>query len=161
MAPSFDSMLSKRKSLVVEEDYEILLNVVVREAEDIDKGTTNYTKRTYGVLGWVEPNQCFLTQEVNGLPPNLVWNSEYCFVLDKSMNYNYLYLEIYRTRSTSDPGTSSGIVLVGRTKISLPNQIDVIKRGWFWLAVPKGSSCVPEGRILVAMEMKKRVKKHG
>lgn len=158
MAPGFLPVLNIRKRTmveVVEEDKGITLHLAIHHAEDIDRETKDPAgdERLYCIYLWVDPNDGFWTRVAEGLP-NPRWNTRYSIPLGKSPEYSYLYLEIYRIGSNSDPGTSNGDVLVGRTRIPLPEGINRKKGGRFGLVVPKGTGCIPEGHIILAMEMR-------
>lgn len=136
-------------------DKMVRLRIGIYGAEDIDRDTKdpNGDKRLYLIYFWVDPNIMHWTRVAEGLP-DPAWNRVYSVPLGKSPTYEYLYLEIYRVFSKSDPGTSCGEVLVGRTKISLPKETNCKQNGRYVLAAPKGTGSEAKGLINIAMEMR-------
>nr|XP_016485401.1 PREDICTED: uncharacterized protein LOC107805829 [Nicotiana tabacum] len=166
MIPEFYSTTLKRKRVIEEQEYEYFLNISVHHAEDIDSVTRHPdgAKRIYRVIGWVNPGDEFITPAAEGLP-NPEWNIKYQVPLGMYDPYKYLNLEVVRVWSKSDPGTSSGCILVGRAQIPLPklNQKKGEQQGGshsrrHGLVAPPaaGSGVVADGHIIVAMEVKRR-----
>lgn len=140
---------------ISKDDDETILILSIMQAEGVDDPFLNpFTlNRIYKVISWVEiENQC-VTQEVYGLP-NPIWNIQFCLRLKNPMNCKFLYLEVIRSRSISDPGTSTGDVLMGRVKLALP-KLSTKQVGLFKLVKPDGPGHKVEGHIKLAMELRK------
>ncbi|KDP38723.1 hypothetical protein JCGZ_04076 [Jatropha curcas] len=131
--------------------YELVIKI--SSAEGIDNPTTY----PYRVAFWIRPNDEYITQEAYG-SPNLVWNSTCHIELDilSMEDYRYLYLEVIRCgeagSSGSEPGTSTGITLVGRAQIQLP-KLWSKRGGRFELFRPDGDGVSAQGHVHVSMEI--------
>lgn len=135
MAPSFISKMKRKRvedgdnSKVLED---VILTVDIKYADSLDPNNVGHTaeRRTYQVYGWTGTGAEFTTREVFGCP-DPQWRRIY------SMRHirpaSYLYLEVVRTGSTSDPGTSTGCVCVGRTRVPLPTVPNTVTGGRFGL----------------------------
>ncbi|KAK4351333.1 hypothetical protein RND71_030646 [Anisodus tanguticus] len=155
MTPEFYSTTLKRKRVMVEQEYEYFLNISVHEGEDIDCVTRHWNGETriYRVFGWVNPGEEFVTPAAQGLP-DPAWNIKYQVPLGRYDPYNYLKLEVVRVTSKSNPGTSSGCILVGKAQIPLP-KLGQRKGGRHGLVAPRrtmDSGIVADGHITLAME---------
>ncbi|KAL2525760.1 Uncharacterized protein Adt_10814 [Abeliophyllum distichum] len=157
----------KRKGVMVDEEQECYLSLKIFSAEDIDRATMNPNgdMRRYQALIWVRhKDENYITNIASGLP-NPSWDSACIIPLGIYEPYKYfLHVEVYRMCSKSDPGPSSGIALVGKTRIPLPKLGHKIC-GRFGLVRPNdavgpssGSSsdlgCIAEGHIILNMETK-------
>ncbi|KAK9282625.1 hypothetical protein L1049_010844 [Liquidambar formosana] len=164
MAPTYFSRMAKKKKTVIiddddddDGDYEVGLNLTIHHADDIENSTThpNVNRRLYGVVGWVTPEGYeFFTQEAEGLP-NPVWNLRYQIALGRPMEGRFLNLEVVRIGSKTDPGTSTGLVLVGRTRIPLPKELPTKKGSRHGLVRLDGQGYKAEGNISITMQVKK------
>ncbi|KAG8386455.1 hypothetical protein BUALT_Bualt03G0150500 [Buddleja alternifolia] len=133
-------------------------HIVSIHAQGIDKATvvpnnsTDKGTRMYRVYAWVLPefSERYFTQVVFGLP-DPYWDWGCNIPVGTYEPYKYMHLEICRVRSKSDPGTSNGRILVGRTRIRLPKPGCRVSGG-YELVVPNESGCIAEGHIVVAMK---------
>ncbi|XP_048231716.1 uncharacterized protein LOC8262752 [Ricinus communis] len=149
----YDSRMWKKKT-VYEDDRDIALILSIFHAEGIDDPMMSpITYRTYKVEFWVEIGTLCMTPEVYGLP-NPEWNKKFRILLENPMDCRFLYVEVIRTCSKIDPGTSTGEVLVGRVRLPLPELSTKIE-GSFELVRPEGPGCRVQGHIRLAMELRK------
>ncbi|GFZ14975.1 hypothetical protein Acr_24g0011650 [Actinidia rufa] len=156
MFPYSLSSLQKGKMKMDEDDDELILHVAIRFAEGIDKDNmgADADQRTYQVFGWGRPDMEFHTQVVNG-KPDPIWMMTFHMWMRDPWMWTHLHLEVVRTGSKSDPGSSSGTVLVGRAQIPLPREIGIAIGGKYNLVRHvKPISVV--GCICVAMEITKK-----
>lgn len=140
-----------------EEDYDVALCLAIRSAEGLDSPSSHPSvgKRIYRVEYWVEPEYKFLTPATLGLL-DPVWEEERCIVLGVPGKYReFLNLEVIRVCSKADPGTSSGVVVVGRAQIPLPWKLYKNKSGRFGLVRVERIGLKAEGHIALSMELKK------
>ncbi|KAL6980658.1 hypothetical protein U1Q18_022295 [Sarracenia purpurea var. burkii] len=146
--------LAKRKRF--EEEDEFILHVSIRCAEGIDKDNMGPKgdSRTYRVFGSIRPDIEFSTPEAEG-EPDPSWRVIYKMRLRELGIWRHLNLEVVRTGSRSDPGTSSGSVLVGRAQIPLPGEVGTSVWGRYGLVRPVGRGYSPEGHIIVVAEISK------
>lgn len=144
--------------VLMEEEYHVMLILKIHSAEGIDTQTTDPKgdKRIYCALGWVNHLKEFRTSRTEGLP-DPEWNTMFRIPLGRLSpgGFGYLNLEVLRTGSKLDPGTSTGIALVGWTQIPLPKDINRKKCGRFGLTAPKGAGYITEGHITINMEIKR------
>ncbi|KAL2548727.1 uncharacterized protein Fot_10304 [Forsythia ovata] len=158
----------KRKGVMVDEEYESYLCLKIFSAEDIDRATMNPNgeMRRYRTLIWVRHmDEKYITPIASGLP-NPSWDSACIIPLGIYEHFRYfLHVEVYRTCSKSDPGSSSGVALVGKTRIPLPKLGHKIC-GRFGLVRPNDAAssssnsgsdlgCIAEGHINLNMETKR------
>lgn len=139
------------------DEDEVSLFLTIHRAEGLDTPIMypSVSERIYRVVYWVEPNKQYFTPPVGGLL-DPVWNERVCIELGKLGEYGgFLNVEVIRFYSKSDPGTSSGVVVVGRAQIPLPLQLDQNKFLWYGLVRPNGPVPKGEGNIAVSMELKK------
>lgn len=154
---------SDRERMAGEEDYEydVALCLIIRNAEGIDSPSRHPSvgRRIYRVVYWVEPDNKFLTPATIGLL-DPVWEEKMCIVLGMPGKYRkFLNLEVVRVCSKADPGTSSGVVVVGRAQIPLPSRQYKNKSGRFGLVRVEGLELKAEGHISLSMELKNIRKK--
>ncbi|KAL2548729.1 uncharacterized protein Fot_10259 [Forsythia ovata] len=161
----FAGELKRKRSVMVDEEQECYLCLKIFSAEDIDRATMNPNgeMRRYRALIWVRHmDENFITPTASGLP-NPSWDSACILPLGIYEPFRYfLHVEVYRMCAKSDPGSSTGIVLVGKTRIPLPKLGHKIC-GRFGLVrpndAPSSSSgsdlgCIAEGHIILDMEIK-------
>ncbi|KAL2548723.1 uncharacterized protein Fot_10256 [Forsythia ovata] len=154
---------------MVDEEQKCYLRLKLFSAEGIDRATLmnpNGEIRKYQALIWVRPmDEKYITRIASGLP-NPSWDSACNLPLGIYEPFKYfLHVEVYRMCPKSDPGSSTGIALVGKTRIPLPKLGHKIC-GRFELVrpndAPSSSSnsdsdlgCIPEGHIYLNMETKR------
>ncbi|KAE8684924.1 hypothetical protein F3Y22_tig00111105pilonHSYRG00740 [Hibiscus syriacus] len=132
------------------------LQVAIYNAEGIDP-LSSYPEvqwRNYRTVFWVNSLGHYVTGEVVGYP-NIEWNEEFgirLIDLDTSES-NILNLEVVRVRSSVDPGPSSGVVVVGRARVPLPEvpRIKQVERVGLVRFVE--GKIVSEGHIVIAMKL--------
>lgn len=146
----------KRERAMVDEEPGACLSVRLILARDIDGATMNLNgyRRRYQAILWVCPGDEYITDIALGLP-NPCWNCTSHFSVGIYEPY-FLHVEVYRIGSKLDPGTSNGIVLVGRTRIPVP-KLDHKICGSYVLVRPNydaasGSGCIAEGQVVLGME---------
>ncbi|OIW08496.1 hypothetical protein TanjilG_03172 [Lupinus angustifolius] len=135
------------------------LHLEILYAEDIDNPSIypNVFNREYRLVVWVDPNQEFSTIPVEGLW-NPVWNASGVILLKKFPEYHtFLNVEVLRVNSVNDPGTSSGVVIVGKVKIPLPRVLYGEKIGRFELVREMGEGFKLEGHIHLSMKLRKYI----
>ncbi|KAI9125763.1 hypothetical protein K1719_003181 [Acacia pycnantha] len=149
--------------LVQRQSMELLLHIGGGEGIDVDdedKHGASEKRRRYCVCvaHSMEPDKCYYTREAQAAWNNpLCWNQVYCIPIIENIhgNYGFLYVEVARLYSETDPGTSSGTVIVGRAKVPLPREPykEVGRR--FELARPSGDGhmCFA-GNIILPMELR-------
>ncbi|XP_062152072.1 uncharacterized protein LOC133860497 [Alnus glutinosa] len=148
---------SDHERMAGEEDYDVVLCLAILSAEGLDSPSSHPSvgKRIYRVVYWVEPEYKFCTLEALGLL-NPVWEEQRRIVLGVPGKYReFLNLEVVRVCSKADPGTSSGVVVVGRAQIPLPWKLYKNKSGRFGLVRVEGLGLKAEGHIALSMELKK------
>ncbi|XAR65903.1 hypothetical protein NMG60_11011900 [Bertholletia excelsa] len=143
----------KRKRLA-NDDSKFVLHVELSHAEELDSRNMGPggERRRYQVFAWVIPGIEFVTPEVDGLP-DPAWALVYSMQVLSPKVGKYLHIEVVRTCSKSDPGTSTGNVLIGWTQIPLPREVDKIKAGRYGLLRPVGPGFVSEGYIILFMKI--------
>lgn len=141
---------------MVDEEPRAFLSVKLILAQDIDRATMNLNgyRRRYQAILWVCRGDEYITDIALGLP-NPCWNCISHFPVGIYEPY-FLHVEVYRIGSKSDPGTSNGIVLVGKTRIPVP-KLDHKICGSYVLVRPNydaasGSGCIAEGQVVLGME---------
>ncbi|CAL0324447.1 unnamed protein product [Lupinus luteus] len=135
------------------------LHLEILYAEDIDNPDIHpyVLNREYRLVVWVYPNEEFSTIPVEGLL-NPVWNASGFILLKKFPEYhNFLNVEVLRVNSMNDPGTSSGVVIVGKAKIPLPRVLYGEKTGRFELVREMGEGFKVEGHIHLSMKLRKYI----
>ncbi|XP_027368509.1 uncharacterized protein LOC113874487 [Abrus precatorius] len=135
----------------------VSLQLNILHAEGIDEPNLHPSvgDRSYCVVLWVMPGREFYTNTVMGML-NPIWNSEgVIFLRNLPDKYTFLYLEVLRLNSVTDPGTSNGVVVVGRAKIPLPKNVNCKKSGRFGLVRVESGRCKAEGHIILSMELKR------
>ncbi|GAA0170311.1 hypothetical protein LIER_24603 [Lithospermum erythrorhizon] len=140
-------------------ECDTILTVEIYRAENIDKSTKNLDDypRIYTVFGFVDaPENEFTTQYRKG-GPNPQWFEKRKLKLEnyEPCNNMFLHLEVIRvSRCMQDPGTSRGVEVVGRTKISLPEIGQKVVRQYALTIMENGRvSSKPRGHIVVGLEM--------
>ncbi|OAY31455.1 hypothetical protein MANES_14G113400v8 [Manihot esculenta] len=153
----------KKKRISKDKDYDIDLLVSIHDADGLDNPTRypSIKARIYRVVFWVHPNDAYATDVVAGLP-NPAWNiMKHIIKLDQSKNFRFLFVEVLRAGPPGfapDPGTSTGMTLVGRVRIPLP-KVSEQKGGRYGLVRLEGDGYRAEGHISVTLEMIKKEKK--
>ncbi|KAE9610628.1 hypothetical protein Lal_00029810 [Lupinus albus] len=135
------------------------LHLEILYVEDIENPSIHpYSfNREYRLAVWVDPNDEFSTIPVEGLL-NPVWNSSGVILLKKFPRHHiFLNVEVLRVNSMNDPGTSSGVVIVGRVKIPLPKVLSGEKIGRFGLVRERGEGFKVEGHIRLSMKLRKYI----
>ncbi|KDP44824.1 hypothetical protein JCGZ_01324 [Jatropha curcas] len=155
---NYSSGIEKEKRMN-EDDNGIALILSIFHAEGIHNLRTNpfVTHGIYKVESWVEIGNPCVTLEVSG-SANPVWNQRFCIPLENPMDCKVLHLEVIRTYSRSDPGTSTGEVLVGKMQLPLPKLSTKIQ-GLFGFVKPEGIGYKVAGGIYLSMELTK-IKKY-
>ncbi|CAK7330603.1 unnamed protein product [Dovyalis caffra] len=154
---SCDSDMWKRRRITRYDGFDyydanIFLILTIIQPNGIDSLNIDLDNRIYKVLSWVEPGNKYTTPEVGGsLDPE--WWQQIRIPFKNPWDCRSLYLEVIRTHSKSDPGTSTGEVLVGRLKIPLPRLSSPIQ-GTFRLMKLEGPGYKREGSIRLAMELR-------
>lgn len=152
MIPSYPQTMSKKKAIVQEGDCKCFLRVGIHRAEHIDNATKHSVPRFYAVHGWIA-DKAILTEAVLGMP-NPEWQMLFTIRLGNYEPNQFLHLEVIRTSPTTDPGSSNGFAIVGRTKIPLP-KLDHKNTAPYELVMQDGSgSLSPAGHIIVTLELK-------
>ncbi|KAK3230753.1 hypothetical protein Dsin_002634 [Dipteronia sinensis] len=148
------------RTKTIDNNYNLTLSFTVHYADDIESPkiypSISVDNRVYYVACSIaaEAGMQFNTNPVIGLP-DPTWKQNFRIWLDDPLhNYPFIYVEVIRLYSTSDPGTSNGKVVVGRAKIPMPTKVSRKKEGRFGLmrSDEKGG-CRPEGHIAVSMEI--------
>ncbi|CAL0324445.1 unnamed protein product [Lupinus luteus] len=135
------------------------LHLEILYAEDIDNPSIHpyVLNREYRLAVWVDPNEEFSTIPVEGIL-NPVWNASGVILLKKFLEYHtFLNVEVLRVNSMNDPGTSSGVVIVGKVKIPLPTVLYGEKVGRFGLVREMGEGFKVEGHIYLSMKLRKYI----
>ncbi|KAF5733663.1 hypothetical protein HS088_TW16G00103 [Tripterygium wilfordii] len=112
-------------------NYDIALKYEIHRAEGLDNPNSYplVNNRIYSAESWIEPDEEKIqTNRVWGLP-NPVWDEECCVKLNRFWDVKFLHVEVLRHGSWSEPGTSDGIVCVGRVRIPLPEELYASKGG--------------------------------
>ena len=153
-----DPIIVKHKRNKTIENRQIVLCLEIISGEDIDnpKLHPSVKDRRHLVVAGVKRGEEILTKPALGLP-NPVWDKEKHFILLRNYphNHDFLYLEVLRfDTNKKDRGTSSGVILVVRTRIPLPKELYRKKRGRFGLMRAAGEKNKPEGHIELSMELK-------
>ena len=139
-----------------EKDCDVALCLAIGGAEGLDDLSSHpcVAERIYRVVYWVEPDDMFLTPAAVGLL-DPIWKEERCIVLGRPGKYRELLnVEVIRVCSKADPGTSYGVVVVGRAQIPLPWKPYKKKSGRFGLVRVEGLGIKAEGHISLSMELK-------
>ncbi|KAK8651393.1 hypothetical protein V6N13_140995 [Hibiscus sabdariffa] len=133
-----------------------VLRVTIYEAEGLDPPSLwpEVRCRNYRTILWVNSTDQYVTNEVRGYP-SVIWNEEFNIRL---MNvdrpeYYFLSLEVIRVRSRCDPGPSSGVVVVGRARVALPDAPRIKQSQRVGLTRLVGGTSVGQGHIMIAMKL--------
>ncbi|KAI9156302.1 hypothetical protein LWI28_004055 [Acer negundo] len=152
--------LRANKTKTIDSNYDLALSLTVHYADDIESPKSYPSvlvdNRVYYVACSIAPGAGiqFNTNLVKGLP-DPSWKQNFRIWLDDPLhNHTFIYMEVIKLYSTSDPGTSNGKVVVGRAKIPMPDKVSRKKEGRFGLmrSDEKGG-WRPEGHIAVSMEI--------
>ncbi|GLU16274.1 hypothetical protein SLE2022_327140 [Rubroshorea leprosula] len=146
------------------ENWVYCLNLQINHAEGLDPPILYpelpIGERNYRVVFWVGSNPSsdrrYATSE-SGEALEPVWKERAQIPLGRFLDPEVLNVEVVRVNAWSDPGPSTGIVLVGRTQIPLPSPWSVSKKkgGRFGLVRPVGDGYRGEGHISISMELKR------
>ncbi|GAV56789.1 C2 domain-containing protein [Cephalotus follicularis] len=151
------SRKKKSKLTHVEGDYQFDLTYTIYSAEGLDNQNTfpGVTNRHYAVVSWTEPGSDLCTSVRRGAP-NPIWKEGFRFPLNKDKNCRFLYVEVVRLNSRTEPGCSRGLVVVGRARIPLPEEVTrEDQHGRFGLTRMVGSELMGEGHIFMSMRLEK------
>ncbi|KAK8546129.1 hypothetical protein V6N13_067362 [Hibiscus sabdariffa] len=133
-----------------------VLLVTIYEAEGLDPPSLwpEVRFRNYRTLLWVNSSDQYMTNEVRGYP-SVIWNEEFNIRLSgvDRPDYHYLSLEVIRVRSQCDPGPSSGVVVVGRARVPLPDALRIKQSQRVGLTRLVGGRSVGQGHIMIAMKL--------
>lgn len=136
---------------------DVVLCVTIHHAKGIDNKITN-PNRIYRVIYSVKTGEEFSTTETEGFP-DPVWNYKECIPFGSlKKTSRFLILDVVRVHNKSDPGSSTGMVLVGSAAISVPMKLNRKKtRRVALLKKPLGGgqNRFVEGHLAVSMEVKK------
>ncbi|EEF33992.1 conserved hypothetical protein [Ricinus communis] len=149
-----EETVPKKKPTYKEND----LVVTIHHAEGLDnpRRYPDVSSRYYKVVFWVHPNEEYETQCVLG-KPHPVWNSQRCIELNRSLDTQFLYVEVLRygyPGSSPDPASSSsvGLTVVGRAKIPLTrSKRKITDRQVLYRAA--GDTHRVEGQIVYTLEI--------
>ncbi|XP_054796222.1 uncharacterized protein LOC129301661 [Prosopis cineraria] len=124
--------------------------------DDVDPVVT--AGRCYCVLYWIEPDNVFHTRPVHPSRNNPVWEElDVLPVLDYAPeNSGFLHGEVARLCSDTDPGPSSGSVIVGRARVPLPKIPYCTIEDRFGLVkhIGEGHMCLA-GDIILCMKLQR------
>ncbi|CAK7340678.1 unnamed protein product [Dovyalis caffra] len=131
-------------------DSGIFLILTIIQVNGIDSLNSDLDNRIYKVESWVESGNRYTTPELYGVDP--LWLHQFRIPFKNPRDCRSLYLEVIRTHPKSDPGTSTGEVLVGKLKIPLPRLSSPVE-GAFRLTKLEGPGYKREGSITLTMEL--------
>ncbi|EXB58168.1 hypothetical protein L484_026369 [Morus notabilis] len=155
---SMKDRLDDKKDIMITNDAwrEVLLRLSLYDADGIGKPNSDMVM-FYGVVFSLSQTGAELwTPVVVGQPDPAWWR---CWNM-KLGNYPWggwdlsLRVEVLRIFSgDTDPGTSTGMAVVGRTQIPLPKRLGMKKGGWFQLFRLEGDQCKAKGSICLVLEL--------
>ncbi|KAI4308619.1 hypothetical protein L6164_031675 [Bauhinia variegata] len=155
---AIESRIRKKKRIRIDdESLTTGLSLNIRCAQGIDKPNPDpwVFKRQYCVVYWVNPNELFRTEFVDCIL-NPHWDERDLMMLGNSCdNYGFLNVEVLRTGSLEDPGTSNGFRVVGRARISLPKEFHRESKGCFGLVRMEDGELNCDGFIVLSMELQR------
>lgn len=132
-------------------DSKISCKFIIHYAEDIDNPSDypiDYSERNYAVIFWVQPGREHHTNVVKG-SPNPIWKQGFRMILNPDEEFGFLNMEVVRVHSRADPGTSTGLILVGRVRIPILRKPCMISQR-YGLVRPEGSGYKAEGHLYVS-----------
>ncbi|OIW00757.1 hypothetical protein TanjilG_19197 [Lupinus angustifolius] len=135
------------------------LHLEILYAKDIDNPNIHsyVFNREHRLAVWVDPNENFSTIPIEGLL-NPVWNATGVILLKNFPKYHaFLNVEVLRVNSMNDPGSSSGVVIVGKVKIPLHRVLYGEKIGRFGLVREMGEGFKVEGYIHLSVKLRKYI----
>ncbi|CAL0334876.1 unnamed protein product [Lupinus luteus] len=148
--------MQKMKKVFITDKTQYGLRVMVMKANGIDNPLLHplVENRLYRVVYFVEPGKgVFCTSMAKGVI-FLEWMDEGLIPLENPYDHMYLYVEVIRFMSQVDPGTSRGLVVVGRAKIPIPRVPGTEIKGVFDLVrTHEGKETKPEGCIMISMTL--------
>ncbi|KAJ8767827.1 hypothetical protein K2173_020767 [Erythroxylum novogranatense] len=123
----------------------MFLIVKIETARLLRKNPTS--NKLYRVVFWLNP-------EVRGsttVAAEPTWGEEYRLELEAGQNCRFLYMEVlsFSRPADSDPGTSTGVAVVGRVRIRLPRLTGRKEGGVYALVRLEGDGCIESGKVLV------------
>ncbi|KAK4277866.1 hypothetical protein QN277_015796 [Acacia crassicarpa] len=157
-------LVNDNDGLVPPQSMELVLHILGGfgiDKDDEDEDGASLKRRHYCtcVTHWMEPDKGYYTREAQAAWNNPRWNQLYCIPIIENIpgDYGFLYVEVARLYSETDPGTSSGTVIVGRAKVPLPREPYKEVKDWFDLARPNGDGhmCFA-GEIFLGMTLRER-----
>ncbi|KAK7290109.1 hypothetical protein RIF29_04298 [Crotalaria pallida] len=151
------TMQNMKLKSVITDNTRYILHVKIIKALGIDSPMLHplVRHRFYKVALWVEPNKEYYTSVVQGCTPQ--WLDILHIDLKNPCDHPFLYVEVLRFGSKVDPGTSTGMVVVGRARISYPKEpgCEVTGKLVDLLRPDQGGKAKPEGVIRLSMKLER------
>ncbi|BAB02199.1 unnamed protein product [Arabidopsis thaliana] len=148
-------MISKGKRKINEDETTDLIVRVGAFASDDKTLLKRYEGfKKYVVVLYTDPEERDQTQVIKVYHGDkLKFNKEVMIRLDS--HASYLYVELLGLSSRKDPGTSHGVVVMGRAKIGLPNSHEKIYRKAS-LVLLNSDRCLEEkGSLHISMKLER------